>query len=74
MNFKKLLTYQANKFSKTTIAVRFNLLQVCPLVPSLCLLYHLYFLLTFWAAIFMFNPLSPNIHIQILQTDLYIFL
>ena len=41
MNFKKLLTYQANKFSKTTIAVRFNLLQVCPLVPSsiCCVIY-----------------------------------
>ena len=74
MNFKKLLTYQANKFSKTTIAVRFNLLLSLSIGAFfLYLLCHLYFPLTFWPAIFMFNPLSSNIHIQILQTDLYIF-
>ena len=54
MNFKKLLTYQANKFSKTTITVRFNLLQVCPLVPSFV------FAVSFILSV---NVLSCNFHV-----------
>ena len=35
MHFGKLLGYQV--FSKTTIAIRFNFLQVCPSVPPFVL-------------------------------------
>ena len=41
---KALKNCWANKFSKTTIANRFNLLQVCPSVPPLYLLWCFYFL------------------------------
>ena len=73
MNFKKLLTYQANKFFKNHNCSLFQSSSSLSIGAFFYLLYHLYFPLTFWAAIFMFNPLSPNIHIQILQTDLYTF-
>ena len=61
MNLKKL---SGKKVFKTTIATRFNLLQVCSSTP------------TFVFAVLLipsFNALSPNIHIQILQTDLHTF-
>ena len=61
MNLKKLT---GKKVFKTTIATRFNLLQVCSSAP------------TFVFAVLLipsFNALSPNIHIQILQTDLHTF-
>ena len=71
MNFKKLLTYQ--QVYKNHNCSPFQSSSSLSIGAFFYLLYHLYFLLTFWAAIFMFNPLSPNIHIQTLQTDRYIF-
>ena len=71
MNFKKLLTYQ--QVYKNHNCGPFQSSSSLSIGAFFYLLYHLYFLLTFWAAIFMFNPLSPNIHIQTLQTDRYIF-
>ena len=73
MNFKKLFSYQANKFFKNHNCSLFQSSSSLSIGAFFYLLCHLYFLLRFWAAVFMFNPLSPNIHIQILQTDRYIF-
>ena len=46
-----------NKFSKTTIEIHSNLLQVCPSMPFLYILCYLYFLLMFWVVIFKFHSI-----------------
>ena len=51
---KKLLS-QGHKFSKTTVAIRVNLLQSCPSFPSIfcifCVVYIFFFM--FWVVIFI---------------------
>ena len=51
-----------NKLSKTTIAIRFKLLQVCPCVSPFVFLCYLYLVFVFWAVISMFHSIWCRSH------------
>ena len=61
MNFEKLLGKQVT-VSETTIAIRFNLLQVCPCVSPFVFLCYLYLVFMFWAVISMFTQFGGGSH------------